>query len=436
MQASNFALSGLADWWDKQKADSEKILTEWVQDNPQWWAVAVAASVQTSMDLGSGFVDVLRFGEGAAQGGFKGYGKDALRLLVLLGPLGRAGGAASRFLTPLFRAGNLRLAVSIRGVSGPCTFQAVTNAVNITRGAKTGNQLFVTVADMAKAVGRQLSKLKEVSPGKLKLGAWIEELVPFLRNAGIRIKELKGLKSIDQIVDLARFETGPVIFAIRTTVRTAAGTTREILHSVIAMRMPTGVVKFADYGGKYFDTLEQLVSRWGTPISDIELAQKGVSGVILDAAELTGEWATKLSDGAVLVMEGLAAIETNENGVEMGVPAVVVASTAPSVDDPASAEVVKGAFDAYKTRANGKKVIRLPEMVITAGRRTAPRPDWLTGVQYRLNASGFGCGRVDGIMGPLTRKAVIAFQKAYPPLATDGIPGPQTQAKLVEVCGY
>src|SRR5439155_21395574 len=112
------ALSDLTDWWDQQKRESEAILTEWVQDNPQWWAVAVAGTVQTSMDLGAGFVDVLRFGQGMAEGGIKGVGKDALRLLMLLGPLGRAGGAASRFLTPLFRAGNLRLAIRIQGVSG------------------------------------------------------------------------------------------------------------------------------------------------------------------------------------------------------------------------------------------------------------------------------------------------------------------------------
>ena len=62
------ALSSLADWWDRQKLDSEKILTDWVQENPQWWAIAVAGTVQTTMDLGAGFVDVLRFGEGAAQG--------------------------------------------------------------------------------------------------------------------------------------------------------------------------------------------------------------------------------------------------------------------------------------------------------------------------------------------------------------------------------
>jgi hypothetical protein len=37
---------------------------------------------------------------------------------------------------------------------------------------------------------------------------------------------------------------------------------------------------------------------------------------------------------------------------------------------------------------------------------------------------------VDGDYGPLTRMAVIAFQKANPPLATDGVFGPQSQATL------
>jgi len=210
------ALSSLADWWDKQKLDSEKILTDWVQDNPQWWAIAIAGTVQTTMDLGAGFVDVLRFGEGAAQGGWKGYGKDALRLLMLLGPLGRAGGAASRFLTPLIRAGNLRLAVQLVGVDGPCTFQAVNNALAITK----GKNLFVTVADMAAGVGKRLGQLKIDRFGRYELGAWIDELVPFLRGAGMRVKEVSGLSRIEQVVELARRETGPVIFAIKTTVET------------------------------------------------------------------------------------------------------------------------------------------------------------------------------------------------------------------------
>jgi hypothetical protein len=48
------ALSDIADWRDKPKVDSEKILTDWVQDNPRWWAIEVAGTVQTSIDFGAG----------------------------------------------------------------------------------------------------------------------------------------------------------------------------------------------------------------------------------------------------------------------------------------------------------------------------------------------------------------------------------------------
>lgn len=423
--------SKIADWWEKEKAASERILTEWVQDNPQWWAVGIAASVQTSIDLGAGLVDVLRFGEGAAEGGWRGYGKDALRLLMLLGPLGRAGGALSRFLHPLVRSGNLRLAVRVQGVSGPCTFQAVNNATSITR----GRSFFVTVDDMAKAAGKNLPGLP-VKEGRVQLAAWIDKLVPTLTQMGVRVKVVSGFTKVDEVVALAQRETGPVIFAFRTVVRTAGGGTREIRHSVIAMRTPGGSVQFADYGGKYFNSLKDLVSRWGAPIQDIELLQKSASGAIIDGATLTGELAVRLAAGAAVVIEGLAAIETDVNGVELAVPAAFVASSAPVLDAPVAAEVIQGSFDAFKQRKKGRQVIRLPEVVITAGRKTAPRADWLTGVQYRLNALGFGAGAVDGLMGPITRKAVVAFQRAYPPLAVDGIPGPRTQAKLCEVCGY
>jgi hypothetical protein len=310
------ALSAYADWWDRQKVISERFLSDWVQENPQWWTVAIAGTVQTSMEMGAGMVDVLRFGEGTAQGGFKGYGKDTLRLLMLLGPLGRVGGIANRFLTPLIQSGNLRLAVQVVGVDGPCTFQAVNNAVAITK----GKNLFVTVADMAGAVGKRFSQLTKTAGGDYQLGAWIDELVPFLRQSGMRVKEVTGLSRIEQINELARNETGPVIFAIRSTVRTAAGATEEILHTVIASRTPTGAVRFADYGGKYADTLAKLIEDLGhgKPV-DINLYQSGASATILNAARITGEFAVKLARGTFLVMEGLATIQTKENGIELAV---------------------------------------------------------------------------------------------------------------------
>ena len=60
--------------------------------------------------------------------------------------------------------------------------------------------------------------------------------------------------------------------------------------------------------------------------------------------------------------------------------------------------------------------------------------EWLTGVQARLNNMGYKSGPVDGIMGPITRAAVIAFQETFD-LEPDGIPGPITQGKLEEVHG-
>jgi hypothetical protein len=422
------ALSELADWWDAQKRESEAILTEWVQDNPQWWAVAIAGSVQTAMDLGAGFVDVLRFGEGIAEGGLKGVGKDALRVLVILGPLGRAGGMLSRFI----HLQRLRLAVQVGGVDGPCTFQAVNNAMSILK----GKNLFVTIRDMAAAMGRSVRSLPRTSEGLYELGAWVDELVPLISRSA-KVKEVMGLTQLQQVVSLAQRESGVVIFAIRTTVRTASGTTQELLHSVIAVRNATGAVRFADYGGKLVRSLDELVTNlgYGRPVS-IELLQSGSSATIVEGMKLTGEYAVKLARGAALVLAGVTAIETHEDGVELAVPVAVVATDAPAKEDPAPTEVIKGSLDAFKSRKAGRPVIRLPEIVIRAGKKAAPRPDWLTGVQFRLNAVGFGAGRVDGIMGPRTRRAVVNFQKAYPPLRVDGIPGPKTQAKLVEICGY
>ena len=425
---SKLSLSHLADLWDGQKRETEAILNEWVVDNPQWWAVAVAGSVQTAMDLGAGFVDVLRFGQGMAEGGIKGFGKDALRLLVILGPLGRAGGIASRFL----HLRRLRIAVQVGGVDGPCTFQAVNNAMSILK----GRNLFFTVDDMAAAVGRPVSSLARSADELYELGAWVDDLVPLIRQSA-RVREVTGLTQVQQVVNLAQRESGVVIFAIRTTVRTATGTTEELLHSVIAVRNASGAVRFADYGGRFVRTLDELVTNlgYGRPVST-ELLQASSSATIVQGMKLTGEYAAKLARGAFLVLEGVTAIETQEDGVKLAVPVAAVATDLPANEDPAPPEVITASFDAFKSRKSGRPVIRLPEVVIRAGKKTAPRPDWLTGVQFRLNALGFAAGRVDGVMGSRTRRAVVNFQKAYPPLRVDGIPGPRTQAKLVAVCGY
>lgn len=420
-------LSQYADWWDEQKRTSEKFLLEWVEQNPQWWAVGVATAVQSAMDLGAGTVDVLRFGEGMAQGGWSGAGKDALRLLVLLGPLGRAGG----FLSRVTHVQRLRFAVAAKGVTGPCTFQAVNNAGSILR----GKNLFLTVRDMAQATGKPLAELKKTPKGAFQLGSWIDDLVPFLQKH-MKVREVYEKLDLQGVLEVARKENGVTIFAIHSEVTTASGAAKKILHTVIAFRRPGGSLGFADYGGRICGSLEELVRNlgYGTP-RFIRLYEKSMSAAVAQGMNFTGELAATFSRASFLLIEGLTAIETNENGAELAVPASFTA-----VPDATAAtlppEVVKGSFASFTQRKQGKPVIRLPEIYIQAGQSVAPRPEYLTGVQFRLNALGFGAGPVDGRMGPKTEGAVRRFQSSYPPLRVDGVPGAQTQAKLVDICGY
>lgn len=51
-------------------------------------------------------------------------------------------------------------------------------------------------------------------------------------------------------------------------------------------------------------------------------------------------------------------------------------------------------------------------------------------LQNTLKALGHDPGRLDGVWGARTKAAVIAFQRANPPLVLDGVPGPATRAAL------
>jgi peptidoglycan hydrolase-like protein with peptidoglycan-binding domain len=81
---------------------------------------------------------------------------------------------------------------------------------------------------------------------------------------------------------------------------------------------------------------------------------------------------------------------------------------------------------------------QLPAEATVAGKAVTPTPkaEFLTGVDFRLDALGFASGPVDGIIEPLTRDVTMRFQRAYPPLRVDGSPGLRTQFALVSVCSY
>ena len=56
---------------------------------------------------------------------------------------------------------------------------------------------------------------------------------------------------------------------------------------------------------------------------------------------------------------------------------------------------------------------------------------WIMAVQIALEKRGIDVGKVDGIFGAGTRAAVRTFQEENK-INADGLPGPQTIAKLLE----
>src|SRR5687767_10933054 len=100
-----YTASDLAAWWEKNRKESDKALDDFVDEYPNLWALA--ALTATFMDVGAGTVDLLRFGEGAAEsyetGELAPLIHDILRGVSIAGV---AGSAAQR-LRPL--AGKLKL---------------------------------------------------------------------------------------------------------------------------------------------------------------------------------------------------------------------------------------------------------------------------------------------------------------------------------------
>jgi hypothetical protein len=57
------------------------------------------------------------------------------------------------------------------------------------------------------------------------------------------------------------------------------------------------------------------------------------------------------------------------------------------------------------------------------------------GLQRRLKITGYYSGRVDGVYGPRTERAMLNFQADHDPLKMDGSPGNSTNSKLKDEVG-
>jgi hypothetical protein len=235
-----WAVSEIADWWNEQHQIAKKELDIFVDNNPNLFGVIVGTAVATAMDVGAGTMDMLRFGEGAGEGGVKGVGKDALRLIGLMGPLGK--GAKI-----LQTAANARLARAIVDTGGPiCGYVSGAQAFR-----QTGTKAFVMVDDLAASLGKSFLDLG---------GSRLANRIEMFSKIGAKILPIKSVTSIEEIASMTKSDGSVTMFSI--VLKKGGG------HALNAFRDFGGRLKILDRGGagkagRIFDTFKDLEKQYG-----------------------------------------------------------------------------------------------------------------------------------------------------------------------------
>jgi hypothetical protein len=234
----------LATWWDKNKKDSEEALNFFVDAHPHWWALA--AGVQTCMDVGQGFVDVLRFGEGISeyhatgkvapliQDAFRGLtvASGAAKVLGTAGIAGRAGAAMGRAVG---------LYEDVAPARGICAAIAVGNAVR-----RVGQRLLLSLDEIAAAHGW--------SGGILSAeGATMEESISALKALKVDHAVISRAGSWENVVSLLKQRRGVMMIRV-------VGTKSVGAHRVVVEAAEDGV-RIIDRSGIY-NSLEELSAHY------------------------------------------------------------------------------------------------------------------------------------------------------------------------------
>jgi hypothetical protein len=227
----------VAEWWEAQHASSKQILDKYVEDNPGLFSVMVATATAAAMQLGAGMIDVLRLGEGAAEGTLKGFGEDGLRLIGIAGPLGK--GAK---LVQSARGARLARVIADPG-GGICAWIAATKALR-----QTGQKAFAAVDDLLKAMN--LPALSE-----LPVIYTMRDLLGPLRRIGADVLEIGSAKTIADVQRNVPRDGSVVLFFVKwhNTLKN-----KESAHALYAFYDYLGRFRIADRTGALVNSLEEL----------------------------------------------------------------------------------------------------------------------------------------------------------------------------------
>lgn len=241
----------IADWWDKQHAMSKKALDQFVDENPNMFGIVVATAVATAMEVGKGTVDVLRFGEGMAEGTVGGVGQDALRALSIVGTVGKGAKiikeviGRSRMVKLIVDPGGRAAAL---GGGGRCVYVSATQALR-----QTGQKAYASVDDLARELGMTIDDLGTSNASQLRA---------FLMKVKARIGPVLKFRDWKDVERAVPHDGSVVSFGVSWT---GGGG-----HRLYAFRDALGRVKIMDRGGKgalpeVIDSIEDLVKRYRKP---------------------------------------------------------------------------------------------------------------------------------------------------------------------------
>ncbi len=257
--------------------------------------VAIASAHVSRLTLATGsklvtgtVADLLRLGtfdpdDTSAWGITKGVASNALRVLAVVGPAGKAVGFAGRYAGLL---GASRL-TAITETAGPCGAQSLMNVFSLLKG-KT-KQLFSTGDDLYRAF-----LTSEPGTSTILGSATLRQLC---RRFGIEMRQIGAINSVDDAVKAAKASGNPVTFTIEFVERTGT----SAAHRLTAFRDHLGRVRIMDYfdgaapGFKGYDSLKAWESAFGARAGSARL--RTASPVV--------EWfSTSVGDKLRLLFEG------------------------------------------------------------------------------------------------------------------------------------
>lgn len=277
--------SDIADWWDEQHAISNKWLDSFVDENPGLFGVVVATALATAMEVGKGTVDVLRFGQGLAEGTPGGVAEDALRALSIVGTVGKGVKVIKEVAT---RSKMMKLIIDpggraqALGGGGRCVYVSATQALR-----QTGQKAFAAVEDLARELGMTLDDLGTSN---------VTQMRSFLSKLGVKMGPLRDLRTWKDIECAVPRDGSVMSFGVKFS---GGGG-----HRLYAFRDALGRVKIMDRGGsagklpEVLGTLEDVARKYGKSgiaafnqafeIKDLFLKFVGPKGLATLAMEVLG----------------------------------------------------------------------------------------------------------------------------------------------------